>query len=136
MIQFIIKPALRWSQILTLGFLVAAWPGKSGASLAAVPAVHGVLASQDEPMNFSLEGKITKLEESKFTATTGENILFHVRYNDETQIKQQDGSAASAKDFRVKMTVKVEGDLTGSGEIVAKKIEIEQEAGSKSAPPR
>jgi hypothetical protein len=130
------KTASRWPRILALGLLLRALPAASSPLRAFTRAIPGEAVAQNEPMNFNLEGRITKLEESKFTVTTGENILFHVRYNDKTEIKQQDGSAASAKDFRVKMTVKVEGDLTESGEIVARKIEIQQEAGSKSPPPR
>ncbi len=78
--------------------------------------------------NFTLEGKITQHSPGKLTVNTGENIVFHVRYDEKTEIKRPDGSAGSAKDFRVGAKVKVEGDLTESGEVVAQKIEIQREA--------
>lgn len=86
-------------------------------------------ASQEAPMNFNLEGKITKLEHEKFVVSTTENIIFHVRYTDKTTFQQEDGTSASAKDLRVGITVRVEGDLTESGEIVAKKIQIQHQSG-------
>ncbi len=89
------------------------------------------LASQDQPMNFTLEGKITKVETGKFTVSSEGNIIFHVRYDDKTEVKHQDGGVGSSKDFRAGVHVKVEGDLTESGEIVARKIEIQQETESK-----
>ena len=81
-----------------------------------------------ESSNFNLEGKIVKVEAGKFTVSTQENIIFHVRYDDKTDIKHSDGTAGSSKEFKAKVSVKVEGDLTESGEIVAKKIEIEQDS--------
>lgn len=82
-------------------------------------------------MNFTLEGKIIKVETGKFTVSSEGNIVFHVRYDDKTEIKHQDGSAASSKNLRMGVQVKVEGDLTESGEIVARTIEIEKETESK-----
>ncbi|MHB8654020.1 MAG: DUF5666 domain-containing protein [Terriglobia bacterium] len=82
-------------------------------------------------MNFTLEGKIIKVETGKFTVSSEGNIIFHVRYDDKTEIKHQDGSAGSSKGFRMGVQVKVEGDLTESGEIVARTIEIETETESK-----
>ena len=83
------------------------------------------LAALPQQMNFTLEGKINRLEQNKFTVSTEENMVFHVRYDDKTEIKRQEGASASAKDLRVGLKVKVEGDLTESGEIVAHRIVIE-----------
>ena len=84
-----------------------------------------------QEMNFTLEGKINKQSPGKLTISGEGNIIFHVAYNDKTEIKQKDGGSASAKDLRVGMTVRVEGDLTESGEVIAHKIEIQSEGASK-----
>ena len=76
-------------------------------------------------MNFSLEGKITKASPGQLTISTDANIIFHVRYDDKTEIKRPDGSKGSAKDFHPGLKVKVEGDLTETGEVIAQKIELE-----------
>ena len=86
--------------------------------------------SAGQEMNFTVEGKINTLGQNKLTLNSGENIIFHVSYNDKTEFKNDDGSAASSKDLRVGLRIRVEGDLTESGEIVAKKIELEK------APPK
>jgi len=92
------------------------------------------MAGPPQEMNFTLEGKINRLEQNKFTVSTEENMIFHVRYDDKTEIKRQDGASASAKDLRVGLKVKVGGDLTESGEIVAHRIVIESgEQPKKSA---
>jgi hypothetical protein len=75
-----------------------------------------------QAMNFTVEGKISKLSPGKFTISTEENIIFHVRYDDKTEIKQQDGSPGSSKDLRVGVSVRIEGELTESGEIIAQRI--------------
>jgi hypothetical protein len=79
-----------------------------------------------QAMNFTVEGKINTLDQNKLTLNTEENILFHVRYDDKTEFKSDDGGPASSKDLRVGLRIKVEGDLTESGEIVAQKIEIQK----------
>ena len=84
----------------------------------------------DQAMNFTVEGKINTLGQNKLTLNSGENILFHVRYDEKTEFKSDDGSPAASKDLRVGLKIRVEGDLTESGEIVAKKIEL-QKAPSK-----
>ncbi len=76
-------------------------------------------------MNFTLEGKITKHDPGKLTISTEANIIFHVRYDEKTEIKRKDGSPGSAKDFRVGIRVKIDGELTESGEVIAQKIELE-----------
>jgi len=78
-----------------------------------------------------VEGKVTRQTPGKLTLSTEQNIIFHVRYDDKTEIKRKDGSAGSAKDLRVGVRVMVEGDLTESGEIIALRIELEGDANSK-----
>jgi hypothetical protein len=83
-----------------------------------------------QAMNFTVEGKINSLDHNKLTLNTEENILFHVRYDEKTEFKRDDGSPASSKDLRVGLRIRVEGDLTESGEIVAQRIELQK------APPK
>jgi glutamine phosphoribosylpyrophosphate amidotransferase len=87
--------------------------------------------SSAQEMNFTLEGKISDLTASKMTVSTEENIIFHVRYDEKTEIRKTDGSPATAKDLHVGLRVGVEGNLTESGEIIAKSIEIQTEASKK-----
>ncbi len=75
--------------------------------------------------NFTVEGKVTQQTEGKLTVSTEENMIFHVRYDDKTEIKLKDGARGSAKDLKKGLKVRVEGDLTESGEIVAQTIQIE-----------
>jgi len=84
-----------------------------------------------EETNFTLEGKITRLEPPKFTVSTEENIVFHVRYTDKTEIRRSDGSLGTSKDLRVGMLVHIEGDLSESGEVVAVTIQIVPPRSSK-----
>jgi hypothetical protein len=77
-----------------------------------------------QAMNFTVEGKINTLEQNKLTLNTEENMIFHVSYGDKTEFKGEDGSPASSKDLRVGLRIRVEGDLTESGEIVALRIEL------------
>ena len=79
-------------------------------------------AGQANP--FTVEGKVNTLGQNKLTLREEENIIFHVRYDDKTEFKSDDGSPASSKDLRVGLRIRVEGDLTESGEIVAQKIEL------------
>ena len=82
-------------------------------------------AGSPQEMNFTVEGKINRLSQNKLTLNSEENMVFHVRYDDKTEFKRQDGNSASAKDLHVGLKVKVDGDLTESGEIVAHRIVIE-----------
>jgi len=88
-------------------------------------------AGPAQEMNFTVEGKINRLGQNTFTLNSEENMVFHVRYDDKTEIKRQDGNSASAKDLRVGLKVKVDGDLTESGEIAAHRVVIES-----SEPPK
>ena len=84
-----------------------------------------------QDMNFTLEGKITDKSAGKLTVSSGENIIFHVLYNDKTEIKKKDGSAGTAQDFHIGLRISVAGDLAESGEITAKTIEIEGDGPGK-----
>lgn len=91
-------------------------------------------SAQDNPpqaMGFTLEGKISRVARNKLTLSTEQNMIFHVSYDDKTEIKRKDGSPASAKDLRVGTTVRVDGDLTESGEIVARLIQFQEDQPSK-----
>ena len=77
--------------------------------------------------NFTLEGKITEKSAGKLTVSTGQNMIFHVLYNDKTDIKKKDGSPGTAQDLHTGLRISVAGDLAESGEITAKKIAIEGE---------
>jgi hypothetical protein len=99
-----------------------AWSDYEGATLARPLA---------EESNFTLQGKIARLEPPKFTVSTEENIVFHVRYTDKTEIKRSDGSLGTSKDMRVGILVHIEGDLRESGEVVAATIQIVPPRSSK-----
>jgi hypothetical protein len=80
---------------------------------------------------FTMEGKITEMTAGKLTISSGENMIFHVLYNDKTEIKKKDGSPGAAQDLHPGLSISVEGDLAESGEITAKKITIEGEGSEK-----
>jgi len=107
--------------ILQLSSAIAVCPDRSSATAAA------------QEMNFTLEGKITSLSPGKLTVASEENMLFHVRYDDKTEIKKPDGSPGTAKDLRVGLQVAIAGDLAESGEITAKKIEIQAQSSEKKS---
>ncbi len=115
---------MSWRPMCTIALLLLAVPGLVRTT-AAPP---GRAGAPPQNMNFTVEGKITRLSPGKFTVSTEANIVFHVVYNDKTEIKHRDGSKASAKDFRVGVEVRVEGDLTEAGEVVAQKIELQQDS--------
>lgn len=125
-IQWVTKPAaILAGSLFTLGLALFGFVEVSHAE-------HPTrMASQEDVSGFTLEGKISKVETAKFTVSTEGNIIFHVRYSDKTEIRHPDGSAATSKEFRVGAHVKAEGEFTDSGEIDAKKIEIQPAADSK-----
>ena len=102
----------------------------SGTTLA-FPSHAMPTASAQDDSNFTLEGKITEKSAGKITVSTGENMIFHVLYNDKTEIKKKDGSAGTGEDLRTGLKISVAGDLAESGEITAKKIAIEGEGSDK-----
>ena len=84
-----------------------------------------VAASSPQDTNFTLEGKVTERVDGKLTVSTEENIIFHVAYGERTEIKRKDGSAGTENDLQKGVKIRVEGELAESGEINAKKIELE-----------
>jgi len=101
----------------------------SRTTFAAPPSAVPTASAQE--MNFTLEGKITEKTAGKLTVSSGENMIFHVLYNDKTEIRKKDGSLGTAQDLRTGLRISVAGDLAESGEITAKKIEIEPERSEK-----
>ena len=91
-------------------------------------------ASATQNMDFTLEGKVTAINDNRLTVSTEENIIFHVRFDEKTEIKKKDGSPATTKDLRVGIRIGAAGELTESGEIIARRIEIQTDtSGKKSA---
>ncbi|PYV34104.1 MAG: hypothetical protein DMG22_07285 [Acidobacteria bacterium] len=118
--RYEIRPTKR--RLILLGWILAA-----AVIFVNVEAVQGM----PQESNFTLEGKITEKSAGKLTLSTTDNIIFHVRYDDKTEIKRADGSAGSGADLKVGQTVSVVGELAETGEIIAKKIEIEKPVSSK-----
>ena len=110
-----------------VGSLLCALQLCQATSLPLATPVPAFSAQDQQEMNFTLEGKITEKTASKLTVSSGENMIFHVLYNDKTEIKKKDGSAGTAQDLHIGLRISVAGDLAESGEITAKKIEIEGE---------
>ena len=77
--------------------------------------------------DFTMEGKITDKSAGKLTINSGDNIIFHVLYNDKTVITKKDGSPGTAQDFHIGVRIDVAGDLAESGEITARTIALEPE---------
>jgi hypothetical protein len=115
---------MRCLQVCTLAsiLLVGLIPFSATPSLPHV----SLLLLRAQAMNFTVQGKIIKQTPGKLTINTEENILFHVRYDDKTDIRKSDGTSGTAKDLRVGVVVSVDGELTESGEILAVKIEIQK----------
>jgi hypothetical protein len=90
-----------------------------------------VPAPPAQDMNFTLEGKITEKAEGKITVSSSENMIFHVVYNDKTEIKKKDGSPGTPQDLQIGLSVAVAGDLAESGLITAKTIDIKAEGSEK-----
>jgi hypothetical protein len=116
-----------------LVFLFSAFILLFGASplSASAASTRRFAASAQDASTFTLNGKITEAEAGKLTVNTEENILFHVRYDDKTEIKRADGSEGSAKDLKVGAQVHVVGDLEESGEISASKIVLQDKEPNK-----
>jgi Domain of unknown function (DUF5666) len=126
-----IRPAaLVMGSLLTAGLALSSFAGTAHEEQ------RRRMAAQNDASGFTVEGKISKVEKGKFTVSTEENIIFHVVYDDKTEIKFPDGSAATSKEFRLGARVKAEGEFNDSGEIAAKKIEIQPTAGSKPPAPK
>jgi hypothetical protein len=106
--------------VFATSFLLA--PQIPLAPFAASPSTTARSATQND---FTLQGKITTLAAGKITVSTEENIIFHVRFDDKTEIKKKDGSPGAASDLRLGLMIAIAGDLQESGEIAARKIEIQ-----------
>jgi|SRR5579864_149660 len=117
--EVVVSLLLGRRNVVTVSIVVLLF-GLVGARATSSPSFQGT--------NFTLDGKITEHTAGKLTVSTEENIIFHVRYTDKTEIKHQDGGAASEKDLSVGVKIHVDGDLNDSGEIAAQKIEIQTES--------
>jgi hypothetical protein len=106
------------------GCALAAWIVILPSSLISTLFLKGAVSPQE--MAFTLEGKITQKSSGKLTVSTEQNIIFHVTYDDKTEIKREDGGQASVQDLRVGAQIKVDGELAESGEIKARKIVVEK----------
>jgi len=93
--------------------------GHAGFCAAPIPATP---FPQDS--DFTMEGKITDRSTGKLTINSGDNIIFHVVYNQATEIKKKDGSSGAPDDLRIGVKISVAGTLAESGEITAKRIDI------------
>jgi len=113
---------------ILVGFLLCTMP-LGRAALGTPP--RGVPTPSAQDSDFTMEGKITDKSAGKLTINSGDNIIFHVLYNDSTEIKKKDGSPGTAQDLRIGVKVSVAGSLAESGEITAKKIEIEADGAEK-----
>jgi hypothetical protein len=87
----------------------------------------GAPAPSPQEDYFTVEGKITEKTANRLTISTGENMVFHVTFDDKTEIKKKDGSPGTGQDLHTGLRVSIAGDLTESGEIKARKIAIEPE---------
>jgi hypothetical protein len=116
------------AKILLLALLAVLSVGTAADTLLSATRPGTLLSPQES--TFTLEGKVTEVVKDKLTVSTEDNIIFHVRVDDKTDIKRDDGSAGSEKDLHPGIRVKVAGDLQESGEIKAQKIEIEPKSAS------
>ena len=111
---------------LVLVLLLSPWPFAARKAHADAGArQNGDLHSvQESESNFTLEGKVTQKSEGKLTVSTEENIVFHVRYDEKTDIRLKDGAQGSGQDLKTGLTVTVQGEFNKSGEVVAHKIQV------------
>ena len=82
-------------------------------------------AQQDQGTSFNLEGKINDLSPGKLTVSSQDNMIFHVTYDDKTEIHRKDGTAGSSKDLAAGEQIKVQGELTPAGVVQARRIDLE-----------
>lgn len=80
---------------------------------------------QDQNSDFNLEGKITDRTANKLTVSTQDNIIFHVTFDEKTPIYRKDGTQGAGADLKVGTSIKVDGSLSDSGVITAKRIDLE-----------
>ena len=98
-----------------------------GAVLGIASALAAPLAAVRVPQdaNFDLEGTVSKQTKGELTVDSGQGIFFRVSYDEQTAILNPDGTNGSEKDLGVGVKVHVLGDLRESGEVKAKRIQIE-----------
>lgn len=80
---------------------------------------------QSANMPFTVEGKIVTAQPGKLTLGTGENIVFYVRYDENTKITKADGSAAKSSELQEGVHINVRGELDEKGDVIARTIQIE-----------
>jgi hypothetical protein len=114
---------MRWflHGVMGMLLLICLPPGHAGI-LGVTPRLISPLAAQT--MDFVVEGTISRHEPGKLTINSEGNIIFRARYDDQTTIRHEDGSPASAKDLRVGIKIRIEGELPESGEIIAHRITL------------
>jgi hypothetical protein len=132
----ILKTNIPWSYnvvirsrcFLAFVLLFGVWPLAAREGHAdAVACPNGDLHEvQESESSFTLQGKITQKSEGKLTVSSEENIVFHVRYDEKTDIRLKDGTQGSDQDLKTGLTVTVQGEFNKSGEIVAHKIQVLQ----------
>jgi hypothetical protein len=110
---------------LAFALLFGVWSlALRGAHADAVARPNGDLhPAQESESNFTVEGKVTQKSEGKLTVSTEENMIFHVRYDEKTDIRLKGGAQGSDPDLKTGVTVMVQGEFKG-GEIVARKIQV------------
>jgi hypothetical protein len=98
------------------------------------------LASQgqnppQQDVSFSVEGTISEKSAGKLTVDSGQNLLFTVKYDSNTQIQHDDGSGARASELRIGVKILAKGVLTEAGDVIARTITIEAKSKGRSKPP-
>ena len=88
--------------------------------------------SPSAPISFTVNGSITERSPGKLTVDGGQNMLFTVKYDSTTQIKDSDGKPAKASDLKVGVKILAKGDLTQAGDVIAKTITIQAESKGSS----
>jgi hypothetical protein len=89
------------------------------------------LAAPGQNDDSTMEGKITEKSPGKLTINSGENMIFHVLYDDKTEITKKDGSPGTDQDLRRGVTISATGPFSESGAIAARKISIEADGSEK-----
>lgn len=82
-------------------------------------------AAEQNESNFGIEGKITKASPGKLTINSQDNMLFHITYGPQTQIKLKDGSAGTAADLKPGVVIRADGSLDPQGVLQARRISVE-----------
>jgi len=83
-----------------------------------------------QDMLFTVTGNIIDHSPGKITLSSGQNMEFDVQYDSKTEIQHQDGSPAKDSELKVGIEIQVKGLLTEAGDIIAKKIVIQANAGT------